>query len=101
MPPCRLDAPPQSPTSRRFPTTQAPQGQEYIWTLIRGVPVKAGGDPQESTCYVTDGSCRICQFPMTQGKVQERVAADGSPSHSISCAVCGMVRVRVRVRVSY
>merc|ERR1719460_2161134 len=56
----------------------APQGQEYIWTLIRGVPSKAGCDPEESTCYITDGSCRVCQFPMTQGKVQERVAADGS-----------------------
>ena len=30
MPPCRLDAPPQPPTSRRFPTTQAPQGQEQL-----------------------------------------------------------------------
>ena len=49
--------------------------------------MKAGEDPQESTCYVTDGSCRTCLFPMTQGTVEERVGADGSDSHSIACAV--------------
>jgi hypothetical protein len=70
-------------------TTQAPQGQEYVWTLIRGLPMKEGQDPQESSCYVTDGSCRTCLFPMPQANVEAVVDENGEPSHTISCGVCG------------
>lgn len=69
-------------------TTQAPQGQEYVWSLIRGLPMEEGKDPQESTCYVTDGSCRTCLFPMTQCKVEAVVDADGKPSHTMTCGLC-------------
>merc|ERR1719162_200836 len=43
----------------------APQGQEYVWSLVRGLPMEEGKDknPEDSTCYVTDGSCRTCLFP--------------------------------------
>jgi len=67
----------------------APQGQEYVWTLIRGLPMKEGQDPQESSCYVTDGSCRTCLFPMPQANVEAVVDENGEPSHTISCGVCG------------
>merc|ERR1712127_1112641 len=66
----------------------APQGQEYVWSLIRGLPMEEGKDPQESTCYVTDGSCRTCLFPMTQCKVEAVVDADGKPSHTMTCGLC-------------
>merc|ERR1740125_8358 len=50
----------------------APQGQEYVWTLIRVLPMEEGKDknPEDSTCYVTDGSCRPCLFPLTQSNVE-------------------------------
>ena len=31
-----------------------------MWSLVRGLPMVEGKDPQESSCYVTDGSCRTC-----------------------------------------
>ena len=64
----------------------APQGQEYIWTLVRGDPLVEGEDPQEtSTIYATDGSCRSCLFPMTQSIVEP----DGKGSYTIECGLCG------------
>jgi hypothetical protein len=63
----------------------APQGQEYIWTLVRGLPLVEGEDPQESTVYVTDGSCRTCLFPNTQSSFE----ADGAGSFTMKCNLCG------------
>merc|ERR1719460_912918 len=64
----------------------APQGQEYIWTLIRGNPfVKDApeGSP-EATVYATDGSCRSCLFPLTQSSVERE--GDG---FAMTCGLCG------------
>merc|ERR1719454_830891 len=66
---------------------QSPQGQEYVWTLVRGDPVlPAGedGEAPESTCYVTDGSCRVCLFPMTNAEVTKE--GDG---YAMTCGLCG------------
>ena len=50
--------------------------------------MEEGKDPQESSCYVTDGSCRTCLFPLTQCKVEAIVDADGNPSHTMTCGLC-------------
>ena len=63
----------------------APQGQEYIWTLVRGNPMVEGEDAEESTCYATDGSCRSCLFPMTKSTVEP----DGAGSYTMTCGLCG------------
>ena len=42
-------------------------------------------NPEDSTCYVTDGSCRTCLFPLTQSNVEAVVDADGNPSHTMTC----------------
>ena len=59
---------------------QSPQGQNYIWTLVRGEE----GEGEESTVYATDGSCRACQFPMIKG-----IVAKGEQGFSITCPTCG------------
>ena len=49
---------------------QSPQGQNYIWTLIRGD--EGAGQIDEdvySDVWATDGACRACSFPMTQAVV--------------------------------
>lgn len=63
---------------------QSPMGQEYIWTLVRGDPVIDGDDFPESTCYITDGSCRTCLFPLTNGKVEPEAGG-----YSLTCGCCG------------
>merc|ERR1712085_149866 len=47
-----------------------------------------GKDPQESSCYVTDGSCRTCLFPLTQSNVEAVTLADGTGSHTMTCGLC-------------
>jgi nitrite reductase/ring-hydroxylating ferredoxin subunit len=66
---------------------QAPQGQEYIWTLVRGEPLVEGADDawERTTVYATDGSCRACLFPLTNGATTKE--ADGG--HSLTCGLCG------------
>lgn len=59
---------------------QSPQGQNYIWTLIRG----DDGVGEDSTVFCTDGSCRACQFPMIKGQVTKE---DGAMV--IGCPACG------------
>merc|ERR1719353_2360956 len=63
---------------------QSPQGQEYVWTLVRGDPVLPAGEdgeePPESTVYVTDGSCRSCLFPMIKGEVSKE-----SDGYALTC----------------
>ena len=58
----------------------SPQGQNYIWALIRG----DDGDSEGSTVYATDGSCRACTFPMTNAK-----ASKEGDSKSLTCPSCG------------
>jgi len=64
----------------------APQGQEYIWTLVRGNPfVKdAPEDAPEATIYATDGSCRSCMFPLTQSNVERE-----GDEYTMTCGLCG------------
>merc|ERR1719152_223651 len=57
-----------------------PQGQNYIWTLIRG----NDGDGEGSTVYATDGSCRACQFPTFSSK-----ATQVGDSMQLTCSSCG------------
>jgi len=56
-----------------------PQGQEYIWCLVRGKKVPEGEDPE---VFAVDGSCRICQFPMLKAEVDAEV-------NTITCGCCG------------
>jgi len=60
---------------------QDPRGTNYIWTLVRGEE----GEGENSTVFVTDGSCRTCQFPMIKGEV----AKDAQGDFSITCPTCG------------
>jgi len=61
---------------------QTPQGQNYIWTLVRGVPLTEDGP--ETTVYATDGSARCCLFPMTKATAE----ADGD-GFTLTCGLCG------------
>ena len=61
----------------------SPNGQNYIWTIIRG----DDGDGEGSTVYCTDGSCRACQFPTMNSNVEK--AADGSLN--MRCQSCGTI----------
>lgn len=66
---------------------QSPQGQNFIWALVRG-PQGAGaamGDDDVSNVYATDGSCRACSFPMVKGVVEP--TDDGL--YKIRCPSCG------------
>ena len=63
---------------------QTPQGVEYVWTIIRGTPFSKDEDAPEPTVYATDGSCRTCLFPMTNGQLS---SADEAPC--IDCPACG------------
>lgn len=64
-----------------------PQGQRYIWALVRGSPKPAEPDGEwaEDTVFAVDGSCRSCQFPMTNGKTEKE--PDGT--YSLTCGLCG------------
>lgn len=66
---------------------QSPQGQNYIWTLIRGEEGAGAlrGDEESSNVYATDGSCRSCTFPMTKAKLFKRDGGD----YAILCETCG------------
>jgi len=56
-----------------------PQGQEFIWCLMRG---KKTAKDEEPNIYAIDGSCRQCQFPMLNSEID---AAAGT----LDCPVCG------------
>ena len=58
----------------------SPQGQNYIWTLIRG----ADGDGEDSTVWATDGSCRACTFPLGKATVSKE-----EEGHAFTCGSCG------------
>ncbi len=61
----------------------APQGQNYIWSLIRG----DDGDGEGSTVYATDGSCRACTFPLFSSSVDK----DADGNMRLTCGSCGTV----------
>merc|ERR1719231_1865607 len=45
---------------------QSPQGQEFIWCLVRGPDDSSDGQsPAEPQVFAVDGACRCCTFPMT------------------------------------
>jgi len=60
---------------------QSPQGQNYIWTLIRG----ESDDEEDSNVFATDGSCRACTFPLTKATLNK----EGDGSASMTCPSCG------------
>jgi len=64
----------------------SPQGQDFIWVLVRGDQPSEDADPEDglNKVYATDGSCRCCLFPMTNG-----VAERTSDGVSITCGLCG------------
>jgi len=64
----------------------SPQGQNYIWTLIRGEE-GAGAFTEDvySDVYATDGSCRACTFPMKGATIFKE--KDGVSS--MTCTNCG------------
>ena len=66
--------------TRAVEAGMSPQGQNYIWAVVRG----DDGDGEGSTVYATDGSCRACQFPMTSG-----VAAVEDGEKTLTCGSCG------------
>lgn len=68
----------------------SPQGQNYIWTLIRvedgaGAGAFGSDDDDESNVIATDGQCRACSFPLTKSTVTKE--ADGT--WAAECASCG------------
>jgi len=64
---------------------QSPQGQNYVWALVRGEAQADGGDDDEETnVYATDGACVACQFPMSKADV---VKEDGL--ELLDCKTCG------------
>lgn len=66
--------------SKAVEAGMSPQGQNYIWALVRG----DDGDAEGSTVYATDGSCRACTFPMTGAKA----SMEGGVK-KITCPSCG------------
>lgn len=68
---------------------QSPQGQNFIWTLVRG-EAGAGApgmeDKDASNVYATDGSCRACTFPMTKATAGKE--ADGTVSLTCTSPFC-------------
>jgi nitrite reductase/ring-hydroxylating ferredoxin subunit len=58
----------------------SPQGQNFIWTLVRG----DDGDGEGSTVYATDGACRACSFPLYKGSAKK----DGDRV-MLECSNCG------------
>ena len=64
---------------------QTPQGQNYVWALVRGEETPASGDDEDATdVYATDGSCISCSFPMTKAVITKE---DGK--ESLDCKTCG------------
>ena len=59
---------------------QSPQGQNYVWALVRG---ENAGD-EETDVYATDGACISCSFPMTKAVITK---ADGL--ELLDCKTCG------------
>lgn len=56
-----------------------PQGQEFIWALIRGKKPAADEDPE---VFAVDGSCRTCQFPMLNAQLD-------AEANTVTCGLCG------------
>merc|ERR1719149_138872 len=59
-----------------------PQGQKFIWNIVRGAP-----GPAEGAVFACDGACRTCQFPLTNSATEKR--ADGI--YALTCGLCGTV----------
>lgn len=67
---------------------QSPQGQNYIWTLVRGEEGAGGMAGDASNVYATDGSCISCTFPM----IKSTIAKDGETGdYTMDCPACGSV----------
>ena len=65
-----------------------PQGQEFIWCLVRGSPqaeLAEGEDYAEDAVFCVDGSCRVCSFPL----LQSTTTRTASGSYELSCGLCG------------
>jgi len=60
----------------------SPQGQNYVWALVRGEA--APDDGEETKVYATDGACISCQFPMTKAVITKE---DGL--ELLDCKTCG------------
>ena len=64
---------------------QSPQGQNYVWALVRGEPPAFPGDADENPgVYATDGACVACSFPMTKAAIKKE---DGL--ELLDCGACG------------
>lgn len=63
---------------------KSPMGQSFIWCLARGKERAEDAAPEDSVLYAYDGSCRTCQFPLTNGKVE---GEDGK--QTLTCGLCG------------
>jgi hypothetical protein len=65
----------------------SPQGQKYLWALIRGD--KDSGDlddfTKQKSVFITQPSCPSCQWPMTKAELEKQ--KDGS--YGIRCGLCG------------
>ena len=62
---------------------QSPQGQNYVWALVRGEP-GPDDDDEETKVYATDGACISCQFPMNKAVITKE---DGK--QLLDCKTCG------------
>jgi nitrite reductase/ring-hydroxylating ferredoxin subunit len=65
-----------------------PQGQDYIWTLVRGSPrvaAEEGAAQAEDSVFATDGACRYCQFPLINGET----TLEADNVYALRCGLCG------------
>lgn len=64
-----------------------PRGQDYLWTMGRGDPIGTEYEDlaMQRSVFAFDGSCRICQFPMFNGKVKK----EENGLYSVDCSLCG------------
>lgn len=58
------------------------EGSEYIWCLVRGEPASEDEIAAGAKVFATDGACRTCQFPLTQGMW-------GGVEKTLTCNCCG------------
>lgn len=64
-----------------------PQGQPFIWTLIRADPPPADmnvSDQSKTSFWAVDGQCRCCVWPMINAKTEKE-----NGRWALRCGLCG------------
>lgn len=56
----------------------SPQGNEFLWCLLRGKKTAEGEEP---VIFAVDGTCRLCQFPLLNSNINEEAT-------ELTCGLC-------------